>query len=336
MICQDAAPELDVEVQPGIRPLRFMLPKFIQFYSNPDPHLKAQAIHATSQFVLLKSDSFIHHIDKILSSLYAITDTTPHVRQELGCIMTVLLEAFPEKLQPYLIQTIEFMINATTDTNPEIVLAACDFWEQYAHMNRYKEQLDSYLPKLIPCLLNLMVYSDKDLLDIEIIQHNETSSTQQVSTTKYYPDNTTNTNNGNNPATAAAAAVVAAAAAVNKSNRNDELSDVEEEESDFDDDISTSSSNGTISSHIHQHSNSSSDLPISGDNDVEDDEFYSEDSLRKASARALEIISVTFGDNVASILLERLLNHTLQDTNWVVRESGILALGAAAVGKFFD
>ncbi|CAO3633543.1 unnamed protein product [Mucor hiemalis] len=329
MICEDAAPELDEEIQ-GIRPLRFMLPKFIQLFSNPDPQLRVQAITATSQFVLLKPVSLIDQLDNILNSLYTLTgDKDPRVRRELSRIVTILLEAFPEKLEPYLYPTIDFMIHATQDDDPEIVLAACDFWEQYAHVNLYKDQLKSYLPRLVPCILDLMVYSEKDLLDIEdkasspertIHDGQQILATTDISQT-YYPSKnqhqsppvttstSTETPTNNTPDTTphTAAVVTSAAAAVNKHDNNDDLSDVDEEESDFDDDTSSC-------------------------NDFEDDEFYSEHSLRKSSATALEILSVTFGDDVATILLDRLLNHTLGDKNWIVRESGILALGAAAVG----
>lgn len=351
MICEDAAPELDGEIQ-GIRPLRFMLPKFIQLFSNPDPQLRVQAITATSQFVLLKPESFIAQLDNILTALYTLTgDKDPRVRRELSRIFTILLEAFPEKLEPYLYPTIDFMIHATQDEDAEIALAACDFWEQYAHINRYKDQLKSYLPRLIPCLLDLMVYSEKDLLDIEDKAsspersiHDDNSqqilATTDISQT-YYPSKnhssqpppppssvtttatSTDTNNPpttptpdtTTPHTAAVVTAAAAAAVVNKSDNGDDLSDVDQEESDFDDDDTSSCSDMN-----------------DNDDDFEDDEFYSEHSLRKSSATALEILTVTFGDDVATILLDRLLNHTLQDKNWIVRESGILALGAAALG----
>lgn len=352
MICEDAAPELDGEIQ-GIRPLRFMLPKFIQLFSNPDPQLRVQAITATSQFVLLKPESFIAQLDNILTALYTLTgDKDPRVRRELSRIFTILLEAFPEKLEPYLYPTIDFMIHATQDEDAEIALAACDFWEQYAHINRYKDQLKSYLPRLIPCLLDLMVYSEKDLLDIEDKAsspersiHDDNSqqilATTDISQT-YYPSKnhssqpppppssvtttatSTDTNNPpttptpdtTTPHTAAVVTAAAAAAVVNKSDNGDDLSDVDQEESDFDDDDTSSCSDMN-----------------DNDDDFEDDEFYSEHSLRKSSATALEILTVTFGDDVATILLDRLLNHTLQDKNWIVRESGILALGAAALGN---
>lgn len=343
MICEDAAPELDGEMIQGIRPLRFMLPKFIQLFSNPDPQLRVQAITATSQFVLLKPVSFIAQLDNILTALYTLTgDKDPRVRRELGRIVTILLEAFPEKLEPYLYPTIEFMIHATQDEDAEIVLAACDFWEQYAHINRYKDQLKWYLPRLIPCLLDLMVYSEKDLLDIEDKASTTTTTPERTTTTIHDDDNnnlttttttatatattptttsttpdTTTTTTTTTPHTAAVVTAAAAAAVVNKSDNGDDLSDVDEEESDFDDDDTSSSC---------------SDMNDDNDEDFEDDEFYSEHSLRKSSATALEILSVTFGDDVATILLDRLLNHTLQDKNWIVRESGILALGAAADG----
>ncbi|KAG1466517.1 hypothetical protein G6F46_000923 [Rhizopus delemar] len=68
------------------------------------------------------------------------------------------------------------------------------------------------------------------------------------------------------------------------------------------------------------------------DEDFDDDEFYSQISLRETSAGTLEVLSIAFGIKLVSALLNQLLNHTLCDQNWLVRESGILALGAAAEG----
>lgn len=309
MICEDAAPELDQEIH-GIRPLRFMIPKLLLLYSNPDPRLRVQAINATSQFVLLKQTSFVEQLDAILTSVYTkLNDPDPQVRQEFGRMLTILLEAYPQKFQPYLFITIEYMLNAITDIDQNIALGACDFWLQYANIDLYKDQLIPYLPRLVSNLLQQMIYSDSDLVDMnEIHQSISRQKEDQSIRPRYY----TTKNQSDNPA------------AVNKNT--DELSDLEEE-SDFDDDNSTCSSSSSSSS-IHQQIIPEND----DDQDSDDDEFYSRDSSRQCSASALDMLSITFGDDMATVLLDHLFNHTLGDENWLVRESGILALGAAAEG----
>lgn len=74
----------------------------------------------------------------------------------------------------------------------------------------------------------------------------------------------------------------------------------------------------------------------SDDDDDEEDIYEFDDSyigwtLRKCSAASLDSIAVKFGDDLL-ILLIPLLNDILNDTNYLVKESAILALGAIAEG----
>lgn len=328
MICEDSAHEMDQEMH-GIRPLRFMLPKFIHFYSNIDPELRIQAINATSQFVLIKPVSLATQLDIILAALYSrVSDTDPRVRYELCRILTLFFEAFPQKLGPYLYLTIDYMVKAATDPDHNIQLAACDFWMQYAHTDYYRDEIIDSLPSLVHNLIQLMIYSDSDLLHIghpsitavekhpqhvslPIPKHNKTinddedDDDQSIRPSYYRPKNQPETND-------------------TESVRNShELSDVEEDDSDYTDD--------------HKGSDGIQDEnPDQDDDDFDADEFYSEDnlSLRKCSAAALDALSESIGDEIAAAIIERLVNYTLFDENWLVRESGILALGAAAKGLF--
>lgn len=300
MICADSAQELDQEIQ-GIRPLRFMIPPLIECYSNAESHTRVQAIHATSQFVLLNQPSFIDQLDVILAGLYTRShDPDPRVRQEFGKIVAVLLEAFPQKLEPYLYTTIEYMVQALKDPNDEIVLGACDFWIQYAHSGLYRDQLLPYLDQLIPALLNRMVYSEADLLDIN--QFVPSHYIRREYKPKHSSANTS----------------------------SDLLSDLEEEE-DSDDNSSSSATSSMIDNDDDDDDDDDSG-DVHGEDNVEDAEFYSMDSPRQSSASALDILSVTFRDDMCTILLDILFNQTLDHQDWIVRESGILAIGAAAEG----
>jgi transportin-1 len=324
MICEDAARELDQEIH-GIRLLRFMIPKFIQFYSNPDPQLRVQAINATSQFVLSKPRSFVLQLDSILDALYKrVSDPDPRVRHEFCRILALFLEAFPQKLGPYLDLTIDCMVKATTDPVDQVRLAACDFWMQYAHSESYRLELIDFLPLLVQNLVQLMVYSDSDLFDIGHLsvsmdkhpQHASLPFPEPIKTIHaaaddddrsirscyYRPKDQSETNDAG-------------------SGRNsNELSDCEEE-----DDSDT----------MEDNKDNEQEVQDDDDDDFDDDEFYSEDSLslRKCSAAALDALSESFGDDIATVIIDHLQNHTLINTDWLVRESGILALGAAAKGN---
>ncbi|CAD5210069.1 unnamed protein product [Bursaphelenchus okinawaensis] len=65
--------------------------------------------------------------------------------------------------------------------------------------------------------------------------------------------------------------------------------------------------------------------------DDDDDDAYIEWSLRKCAAASLDMLSSIFGDSFLDNLLVN-VNSCLQNEDWIVRESGILALGAVSEG----
>ena len=67
------------------------------------------------------------------------------------------------------------------------------------------------------------------------------------------------------------------------------------------------------------------------DLDTDDEDIYQDWNLRKCSAAALDILANVFQNDLLSILLP-ILKETLFHQEWVIKESGILALGAIADG----
>lgn len=114
--------------------------------------------------------------------------------------------------------------------------------------------------------------------------------------------------------------------------------DVEEDEfiPDRDEDIKPrfhKSRTHTVKGDLHQQSNDSGDI---GDSDEEDDGLVDDSNLsdwnlRKCSAAALDILANVFKEEMLPILLP-ILKETLFHEQWVIKESGILSLGAIAEG----
>ncbi|XP_044741153.1 transportin-1-like isoform X2 [Chrysoperla carnea] len=71
------------------------------------------------------------------------------------------------------------------------------------------------------------------------------------------------------------------------------------------------------------------------DNEIDtiddDDNSYTEWNSRKCSAAALDSLSIVFGNEILPILLP-VVNNALHNEDWIIKESGILALGAIADG----
>lgn len=67
------------------------------------------------------------------------------------------------------------------------------------------------------------------------------------------------------------------------------------------------------------------------DDDEDDEDLQGEWNLRKCSAAALDVMAVSFGDEMLTVLLPH-LRDKLFSTDWLQKESSILALGAIAEG----
>lgn len=84
----------------------------------------------------------------------------------------------------------------------------------------------------------------------------------------------------------------------------------------------------------HVRSNSQTEATEDEDDDedgLDDDSNLSDWNLRKCSAAALDVLANVFKEDFLPILLP-ILKETLFHEQWVIRESGILALGAIAEG----
>ncbi|CAD5125177.1 DgyrCDS13420 [Dimorphilus gyrociliatus] len=102
---------------------------------------------------------------------------------------------------------------------------------------------------------------------------------------------------------------------------------------DVDDDASIPDREEDIRPRFHRsktHKAQDDDDDEEGD-DEDDDDTMSDWNLRKCSAAGLDVLANVFGDSILAILLP-ILNETLFHSDWVVKESGILVLGAVAEG----
>ncbi|CAG9581671.1 unnamed protein product [Danaus chrysippus] len=91
-------------------------------------------------------------------------------------------------------------------------------------------------------------------------------------------------------------------------------------------------------SHTIKHNAGAGDSNMSGGGESDDEEEGGDDdgslsdwNLRKCSAAALDVLANVFGADLLPVLFP-ILKETLFHDDWVIKESGILALGAVAEG----
>ncbi|KAI7865032.1 armadillo-type protein [Spinellus fusiger] len=301
-ICEDCSRELDSNVN-GFRPLEFMIPKLITFFNHPTPILRYYAIHAASNFITLRSEPLMSRMSEFLGGLFnRATDDDFKVRKAVCQALVNLLEVCPTVLLPHLPNLVNYMLFSTQSEDAGLALEACEFWLVFAEQDELHDHLQPYLPMVVPVLLKGMVYSEMDLLTYGGDQDDS-----------HIADNEQDIKPRFHKAAVAGADHIdrTAESASDKKKRTDGLNGSDEDGGDDDDDDDED------------------------DDEDDDDDIYGEWNLRKCSAAALDVLCNSFEGDCISLLMP-LLKIELESDDWLHRECGILALGAAAEGGIQD
>jgi len=142
-----------------------MIAKFIQLLEHPVAKMRHHALTSLSQFISLNTASLNLHMDGFISALFKRAgDDDPDVRQGVCECLVLLLGSRPDKIIPVINDVAGFMLYATQDKDENVALEACEFWLTFAEEEDLKDHLRPILSKLAPVLLNLMVYTEEDLM----------------------------------------------------------------------------------------------------------------------------------------------------------------------------
>lgn len=279
----------------GTRPLDFMIPKFLAQFDSLNPKIRTHALSCMNQFITTETNSLTVHIQAFVAQLFNHSaDESPDVRKLVCQALVALLATRPDVLVPQMSNVVDFMIFSTMDKDDEeVALEACEFWLTFAEDPDLIDQLRPYLPKVIPILLESMIYSEDDIaiLDTEDDDANVPDKASDIK--PHFLASKSHTNeraedvaNGTNGSTT--------------KGRDAGEEDDDEDDDDYDEE--------------------------------EEEDTYTEWNLRKCSAAALDVMAVAFEAEMLEVLLPY-LKIKLFSQNWLDRESGVLALGAIAEGK---
>ncbi|KAI9258897.1 armadillo-type protein [Phascolomyces articulosus] len=294
-ICEDCSRDLDANAG-GVQPLEFMIPKFITFFNHPSEKLRLHAISSTSQFITLRSAPLMNAMNDFLSSLFnRATDDSLEVRKAVCQALVSLLEMCPTVLFPHMPHLAEYMLLCTQSDDADLALEACEFWLVFAEQDDLREQLQPYLLKVVPVLLHGMVYSEMDLLTLGGDEDDaHIADSEQDIKPRFHKANLVEIERADKDDLDEGGKKKESSGGTGFDEDEDD-----EDDDDFDDDL--------------------------------DDEFYGEWNLRKCSAATLDVLCTSFEGEVIQLLLPY-LKTKLENPDWLHRECGILALGAAAEG----
>ncbi len=294
-ICEDCPHKLDFSVQ-GKNLLDHLVPEFIKFTSHSHVKIRLYSLQILQALSAIRVPAMSANIDTYIQSLFdRASDDSPDIRRSVCAALGLILNSRADKLVPQMSNVVEYIAYCTKSEDETVALEACEFWLTFAEDQALRDQLRPFLPKIAPLLLEGMVYSEIDLMYLDVDEEDEAVPDREADIKpKTYSSKVHASHESNDPSSSTTAG-----------GKSREAGDKALEDEDDEDDE---------------------------DYDPDEDESAGEWNIRKCSAAALDVMAVSYGNDVLAILLP-LLRERLFDVEWQQRESGILALGAIAEGK---
>ena len=299
-VCEDNKKLLDKDYQ-GQRPLTFIIPKLIEFTVSDKPKVRSLALGSINVFIPQKPQALLVSLDDLLNRLFQLAnDPSSDVRRQVCRAFVQIVEIRPDKILPHIAGLVDYMIAQQRKIDDEdLACDAAEFWLTVGEHNELWKSLGPYLNKIIPVLLESMVYSDDDIAMLE--------------------------GGGNDADEEDRAEDIKPKFAKNKSART--LANGEE----ADETTENGGSYGKLSGMEDDDDVDEGEIEEFEDDDEEDANPEDRWNLRKCSAAALDVFATDFRSPVFETILPYLLTN-LKHEEWPYREAAVLALGAVAEG----
>jgi transportin-1 len=296
-VCEDNKKILDKDYQ-GSRPLNVLIPKLIEFTTSPNTKVRVMALTSINVFIPHKSQALSVNLDTLLVHLFQLaSDPSPDVRRQICRAFVQIVEIRPDKIQPHIEGLVDYIITQQrkVDESEDLATDAAEFWLSVGEHDKLWRSLQPYLNKIIPVLLDSMVYSEED---IAILGGGDDDAEEEDREEDIKPTFA----KGRGARVNGAEETVSGGGAGYSKVSGDEDDEADEGE-------------------------------IEESEDDEDEDGNPEDAwnLRKCSAAALDVFATDFRGPVFETILPYLLTN-LTHKEWPHREAAVLALGAVAEG----
>lgn len=294
-ICEDNTRALMREVNDQ-RPLNIVLPQLIAATKSPLSKVRVGALKSINVFTPLESQAMLNSVDDLMQHLFVLAgDSSIEVRVQVCLAFASLVETRPDKLVPHIAGLVEYTLTQQKSDDEDLACEAAEFWVAVGEHQDLWKALEPYVDKIIPVLLECMVYSGEDiaLLAGESDDEDEDDRQEDIKPT-FAKKSATRAKNGSKDQAKNGAA-------------DDKISGMEEDE-----DLEE----GEVEEDFED-----------GDDETPDEKW----TVRKCSAAALDVFARDFGAPVFNSILPY-LSVNLKHADWPQREVAVLALGAVAAG----
>ena len=293
-VCEDNRKALSRSYQSQC-PLDTLVPSLLRFTSHPSNTVKAHALASLDWFIPEKYEQIMQSLDALLERLFDLArDQNDELRKQICRSVLHVAEVSPGRIAQHMSGLVDYMITQQQSMDDsELSLAAADFFLYVSEDKLLRRALEPWLAKLIPVLLESMIYQEEDVLRLEDEAEEDAEQEDREQDIK--------------PQFASA-----------KAGRNAESTE------------SNGVNGGAVKLEFAADDDlSEGELEEYADGDEDDPE--TQWNLRKCSAATLDVLASAFGKSVFDNTLPY-LQKNLQHTDWPNREAAVLALGAIAEG----
>ena len=174
-----------------------LIPLLLQLFQSPDDAKRIGSLQTLASCLAygLVPSALVLHFSTYLEGLSRLaTDPSTQVRKWVCRSINTLLEHHAQYIQPQWESICQFMLQSTiqpqgaTDEHIEVATEACEFWLIFASLDEMLlttpmlQNVEQALPQLIPILLNNMVYSQEQRIDLQA--QNEIDMEEQANPTQ--------------------------------------------------------------------------------------------------------------------------------------------------------
>jgi transportin-1 len=295
-VCEDNKKILDRDYQ-GQRPLNVLIPKLIEFTTSPVGKVRSLALTSINVFIPQKPQALLINLDLLLAHLFQLAnDPIPDVRRQVCRAFVQIVEIRPDKIQPHIAGLVDYIITQQRKVDEEeLACDAAEFWLSVGEHDELWRSLGPYLGKIIPVLLDSMIYNEEDIAMLQGGDDaDEEDRAEDIKPKFAKVKNARTLANGENSG--------------DTSHDNGAYKIINEDDDDLDE------------GEIEEFDD--------GDDDGNPEDRW---NLRKCSAAALDVFATDFRDPVFDTILPYLMTN-LRHEEWTHREAAVLALGAVAEG----
>lgn len=169
IICEDHSAKL-VRDYSGSKPVDVIVPRLLDLLNSSDTTLRSSALACLNPFILEEPTILTPRMVELVARLFALAeDQSSIVRRQVCKGFVALIEVRPDLILAHMDGLVDYILaQQKNEDDEDLALEAADFWLSIADHEQLSAALDPYLGKIIPVLLDCMVYSEEDIMMNEI------------------------------------------------------------------------------------------------------------------------------------------------------------------------